>query len=72
MINTYISFRQGLHASNLKNFQNEVVRKIIGCTVLTRYNNKTYRVDDIAWDQSPQSPFTLSNGEEITFAAYYM
>ncbi|KAK7111216.1 piwi-like protein 1 [Littorina saxatilis] len=59
-----------MHASQ-RTFQEDATRKIVGCTVLTRYNNKTYRVDDIDWGKTPQNSFETSSGEEITFADYY-
>lgn len=36
-----------------------------------RYNNKTYRIDDIAWDKSPESKFEYYNGEEMSYIEYY-
>ena len=36
-----------------------------------RYNNKTYRIDDIDWEGTPQSTFKQRSGEEITFIDYY-
>ena len=36
-----------------------------GNVVMTRYNNKTYRVDDIQWDSNPQSTFTDRRGGEV-------
>nr|XP_054773093.1 piwi-like protein 2 [Lytechinus pictus] len=51
-------------------FRDECTRQIIGSVALTRYNNKTYRVDDIDWNSNPQTTFT-SHGEEISFVYYY-
>nr|NP_001107667.1 seali [Strongylocentrotus purpuratus]ABY58155.1 seali [Strongylocentrotus purpuratus] len=51
-------------------FREECVRQIVGTVVLTRYNNKTYRVDDIDWDSNPQTTFK-SRDEEISFIDYY-
>ncbi|XP_042240519.1 piwi-like protein Ago3 [Homarus americanus] len=48
-----------------------IVKQFIGCIVLTRYNNKIYRIDDILFDQNPTSTFTNSEGEEITYVDYY-
>jgi len=31
--------------------------------VLTRYNNKTYRIDDIAWNTNPMSVFQWRDQE---------
>ena len=36
-----------------------------------RYNNKTYRIDDIAWDKSPESTFQYHDGTEMTYLDYY-
>lgn len=36
-----------------------------------RYNNKTYRVDDIDWDQNPKSTFKKADGSEVSFLEYY-
>ncbi len=36
-----------------------------------RYNNKTYRIDDIAWDKNPQSTFLDHKGNAICFVDYY-
>lgn len=30
---------------------------LIGLSVLTRYNNKMYRIDEILFDKNPQSTF---------------
>ncbi|GAB1601208.1 piwi-like protein 1 [Argonauta hians] len=53
-------------------FRDSAMRTIVGSVVLTRYNNKTYRVDDIAWDMNPNNDFvTTSTKENITFVDYY-
>jgi len=40
--------------------------------VCDSYNNKTYRIDDIDWNRSPNSTFTKSSDKtEITFSDYY-
>ncbi|PIK51000.1 putative seali [Apostichopus japonicus] len=57
--------------SNKNNYKDECVRELVGCIVLTRYNNQTYRVDDINWDLNPQSTFTLRKGETLSYQEYY-
>lgn len=42
----------------------------LGNIVLTRYNNKTYRIDDIIFDQNPQSTF-LYGDKVISYVEYY-
>lgn len=44
---------------------------ILGATVLTDYNNKTYRVDDVDFSVNPQSTFLYKNNQKITYVEYY-
>jgi aubergine-like protein len=53
------------------NFKDICAKKIIGQIVLTRYNNKTYRVDDIDWSSNPTSKFMKSDKVEISYIDYY-
>ncbi|KAM7306062.1 piwi-like protein 1 [Ixodes scapularis] len=52
-------------------YKTKALQAIVGNIVLTRYNNKTYRVDDISWDLKPTSTFTYHTGEEIAYMDYY-
>lgn len=36
-----------------------------------RYNNRTYRIDDIDWNKTPRSKFTKRTGEQISYIDYY-
>ncbi|XP_047447719.1 piwi-like protein 1 [Mugil cephalus] len=45
-------------------------KELIGLVVLTKYNNKTYRIDDIAWDHNPNNTFNRGD-TEISFMAYF-
>ena len=40
-------------AKRSPNSKDEVVKGLLGAVVLTRYNNKSYTVDDIDWAQTP-------------------
>lgn len=44
---------------------------IIGSIVLTDYNNKTYRIDDVDFQTRPISKFKIRNGEQCTYFDYY-
>lgn len=70
MINVFFG-RRDIIQSNQRDFRAEIAKKLIGVTVLTRYNNKTYRVDDIMWDKNPTSTFECSTGEPVSFLDYY-
>jgi len=49
----------------------DVQKKIIGTIVMTKYNKKTYRVDDIDFSRNPLSTFQKRDKSEITFMEYY-
>lgn len=53
-----------------RNYQDAFRQKIIGMVVLTDYNNKTYRVDDIDFEQNPSSTFPTRDGN-ISYQNYY-
>jgi len=44
---------------------------VIGSTVLTRYNNQTYRIDDVDENTNTQSTFQKKDGSRISYIDYY-
>ncbi|GAB6033435.1 Piwi-like protein 1 [Chamberlinius hualienensis] len=56
---------------NYGRFREEATRLIAGQIVLTTYNNRTYRVDDIDWNRNPRATFNLRDGTTTTFIDYY-
>ncbi|XP_068130792.1 piwi-like protein 2 [Hyperolius riggenbachi] len=52
-------------------FQSEVMKQLVGNIVITRYNNRTYRIDDIEWNKTPKDVFTMADGSSISFVEYY-
>ncbi|TRY80402.1 hypothetical protein TCAL_07749 [Tigriopus californicus] len=62
-----------IHFRNMKsrpNFCHAVKQAIMGQVVLTRYNNRTYRIDDVDFYASPESEFETSRGK-TTYLEYY-
>lgn len=55
---------------NHRDYKENFARTVIGSTVLTDYNNKTYRVDDVDWERSPSSTFETREGPK-SFVDYY-
>lgn len=53
------------------NFKDTFFDSIVGKTVLTAYNNKTYKIADVDFDKSPASTFDLKNGETTSYIDYY-
>lgn len=57
-------------SKNRATFSKTATDTLIGLSILTRYNNKMYRIDDILFDKNPMSTFDL-RGEPVTFVEYY-
>ena len=55
---------------NRDNFRAAVAKELLGKIVMTRYNNETYKIDDIEWAESPKSVFKGREGD-ITYVDYY-
>ncbi|XP_056586040.1 piwi-like protein 1 [Triplophysa dalaica] len=51
-------------------FPEACTKELVGLIVLTKYNNKTYRIDDIAWDQNPNNTFKRGDAD-ISFRNYF-
>ncbi|CAF0742824.1 unnamed protein product [Didymodactylos carnosus] len=51
--------------------QDVATKELVGQIVLTTYNSKTYKIDEIDWDNSPTFKFTKRDGTEQTFLEYY-
>lgn len=54
-----------------KQLKENFTKKIIGSVVLTDYNNRTYRIDDVDWNVTPESTFNRSDGRAISYVQYY-
>lgn len=53
-----------------REFKTAVASELLGTTVLTAFNNKTYRIDEIDYSMKPSDTFDTKNGP-ITFVQYY-
>uniref|UniRef100_A0A2H1V8Y3 SFRICE_015587 n=1 Tax=Spodoptera frugiperda TaxID=7108 RepID=A0A2H1V8Y3_SPOFR len=63
MLKTYTTTKGG-------NYKKCFLEDIVGKIVMTNYNRRTYRVDDVAWLATPKSTFNLRN-EKISYIDYY-
>ncbi|XP_030883830.1 piwi-like protein 1 [Leptonychotes weddellii] len=63
------ALRDGFPAK--QDLREQVSKQLVGSIVSTIFNNKTYRVDDIDWEETPRTTFKTSDGAEITFVEYY-
>ncbi|XP_017059225.2 protein piwi [Drosophila ficusphila] len=57
-------------SQNPSRHQDEFRRSVLDLVVLTDYNNKTYRVNDVDFGQTPKSTFSCK-GRDISFVDYY-
>lgn len=53
-----------------RDFKTALAMEVLGTTVLTDYNNKTYYIDDIDYTKKPSDTFETKNGP-VTFVDYY-
>lgn len=44
---------------------------MLGIVVLTDYNNNTYRIEEVDFEVSPSSTFSLKDGTHIAYKDYY-
>lgn len=70
MQNCY-SLLMELRAADPRRFKELAHTNIIGSCIFTKYNNKTYIVDDILWDMTPSDTFPTRDGGCISFVDYY-
>ncbi|KAK2508067.1 hypothetical protein MC885_008648 [Smutsia gigantea] len=69
---TVLEFMTDLcHRTGTSSFTQTCEKQLLGLIVLTRYNNKTYRIDDIDWSVKPVHTFRKRDGTEITYVDYY-
>ncbi|CAI2383823.1 unnamed protein product [Moneuplotes crassus] len=57
--------------SKLRGHRDERTKEIIGRTVMTIYNKKTYRVTDVDYTSGPTSCFEDKQGNKIKYTDYY-
>jgi len=51
--------------------RDRVTKVLLGTIVMTRYNNKTYRIDEISWDKKANDTFPKRDGSAISYVQYY-
>jgi len=54
-----------------RSFKEIAERFLNGQIVLTRYNNKTYKIDGIEWTKNVNDTFQKADGSEISYLEYY-
>lgn len=65
----YDMFRSHIQ-NDRNNYRENFLKEVAGAVVMTGYNNKTYRIDDVDWTKNPTATFQYG-GREISFVEYY-
>ncbi|XP_065212206.1 piwi-like protein Siwi isoform X2 [Planococcus citri] len=66
----YDLFRELTRSSGERGFRDAFCSTIIGCTVMTTYNDKTYKVDDVSFSETPESTFPQKTRDGIKHISY--
>lgn len=56
--------------SEERNTKAKIEQTLLGTTVLTKYNNKTYRIDEITYDVKPSHTFKMKD-RDVSYIEYY-
>ncbi len=54
-----------------RDVRSEAEKALLGASVLTRYNNKSYKVDEIDFEATPRSTFMDASGSQVSYVDYY-
>ncbi|XP_030384844.1 protein piwi [Scaptodrosophila lebanonensis] len=57
--------------NNPARLQEDFRTNVLGLVVLTDYNNRTYRINDVDFGQTPRSTFSCK-GKDVSFVDYYL
>ncbi|KAH8335023.1 hypothetical protein KR067_006945 [Drosophila pandora] len=67
---TVLDMLVDIYQHNVSQYQDCVRKTLVGNVVLTRYNNRTYKINDICFDQNPKYNFETKYGS-ISYLEYY-
>lgn len=57
---------------NRANLQAELDKALLGQIVITKYNNKTYKISEVHLDKDPSMAFEDKKGNKVQFMEYYL
>jgi aubergine-like protein len=69
---TVLDIINGVRNQQTTNWESKVRDELIGESIITHYNRQIYRIDDITFEKTPGSTFSLgTKGDEKTYETYY-
>ncbi|KAG7167994.1 piwi-like 3 [Homarus americanus] len=69
-LDTVYEILRGIRNTKPDSFKYLAGKQLLGMIIMTRYNQRTYRIDDIAWNLTAVSKFSCQ-GQDITYMDYY-
>lgn len=67
---TLLDILRRCYTNSRNDYKRVFEQQVLGMIVLTRYNNKTYRISDILYDFSPTAEFETRDGP-TSYIEYY-
>lgn len=67
---TILDILNEIYGRNNRGWQNQFIATVVGSTVLTGYNDKTYRIDDVDFNSNPTNTFDTKDGPK-RYIDYY-
>ena len=61
----------GLSKSAGSSMKEAAEKALLGSSVITKYNNKNYKIDGIDFNDSPKGTFLKQTGQEMSYMDYY-
>lgn len=68
---TVLEYLRKIYESDPNDFQRNAQSAMLGTIIITRYNNRTYRIDDIKFDSNPMTTFKMSDQSTVSYIEYY-
>lgn len=68
---TILSMMKALYKRDSTNFQATVRAELANTIIITKYNNKIYKIQDFKFNMNPESTFSTKKGDQISFIDYY-
>lgn len=68
---TLLHVLEQCYRSNYGDYKIAFDNRVLGSVVLTTYNNKTYKITGVDYEETPESDFHLKDGTTVTYIEYY-
>ena len=68
---TVLDMLNNLAKTKKPTLKEEAEKALLGQSVVTKYNNKNYKIDGIDFNDSPKGTFLKQTGQEMSYMDYY-